>query len=599
MSKISVLMPAYNTPESFLREAIESILEQTYTDFEFLILDDGSFKNNVSDVILSYDDKRIKYVLNEKNSGISLTRNRLLSLATGEFVALMDSDDIALPHRLETQIKYFEDHPEVGVLGSWFDFYPKSEVIKNPQESLTIKNKLMFECNVIGNSTTMFRRSLLDDFGVQYPVGIESAEDLHFLLALVDKTEFANVQEVLIKYRWHNSNISKKAGRLVSLNAQLAMFQAQAKFFNLDGTAVIDTIWKLKRAVLNFERGTRISSAELVRLNTFALEVIEKIKEAGFDDVVYRFNRVFYKFAVLKAKKDALFFKVITNSDALKQKYYDPKSLKVVKFMGGLGNQMFQYAYGKAIEHFTGEKALYDPYWYEICNTFENCTARDYEMELSNTRLTYATREQVEQCKSNIKHDKTRKNYNKKLMKLGGQVYYEGYFQGEGCIKEIREELLKDFTLKLPRDKENAEMFEKIKSTNAVSIHVRRGDYVKYEEAHGLCDLEYYKKAIEYIAKRVENPHFFLFSDDIKWVEENLKIDFPYTVVDVNLEKPATFDLDLMKNCQHNIVANSSFSWWGAWLNENPQKIVVAPKQWFADKKISYKNIIPDSFVTI
>ena len=142
-------------------------------------------------------------------------------------------------------------------------------------------------------------------------------------------------------------------------------------------------------------------------------------------------------------------------------------------------------------------------------------------------------------------------------------------------------------------------MLAQIDKVNAVSLHVRRGDYLlaKNMSVLGVCGLDYYKKAIEYVAKNVKNPYFFLFSDDIPWVEENLKINYPYEIVDINNGKNSFYDLWLMKNCKHNIIANSSFSWWGAWLNENPNKIVVAPKKWM--NTIKKVEVCPKDWIRI
>ena len=136
-----------------------------------------------------------------------------------------------------------------------------------------------------------------------------------------------------------------------------------------------------------------------------------------------------------------------------------------------------------------------------------------------------------------------------------------------------------------------------IHETNSVSLHVRRGDYVKLQHIHGLCDLDYYAHAIRFITEHLTNPHFFIFSDDIQWVTNNLKIGFSHTFVDINHGHDSAWDMWLMANCKHNIIANSSFSWWGAWLNQNPNKIVVAPAQWFADGQQT--DIISDDWTKI
>jgi hypothetical protein len=135
-----------------------------------------------------------------------------------------------------------------------------------------------------------------------------------------------------------------------------------------------------------------------------------------------------------------------------------------------------------------------------------------------------------------------------------------------------------------------------------VSVHIRRGDYVTNSHTnavHGTCSLEYYENAINYISEKVKAPHFFVFSDDYKWALENFKNrSYPVTCISNNADKNYE-DLTLMYNCKHHIIANSSFSWWGAWLNPNEDKIVIGPKQWFKSKKQSTdtKDVMPKEWV--
>ena len=140
MTKISVLMPVYNTPENYLREAVESILAQTCADFEFLILNDASTDDNVEKVINSYDDKRIRYWQNDRNLGISLSRNKLIGLSRGEYLAVFDHDDVSLPERLEKQAAFLDAHPEVGVVGCWYRILgTENKVSRFPAEDAEIK----------------------------------------------------------------------------------------------------------------------------------------------------------------------------------------------------------------------------------------------------------------------------------------------------------------------------------------------------------------------------------------------------------------------------------------------------------------------------
>jgi hypothetical protein len=159
----------------------------------------------------------------------------------------------------------------------------------------------------------------------------------------------------------------------------------------------------------------------------------------------------------------------------------------------------------------------------------------------------------------------------------------------------------KEFTLKEPLSAISQEYTNKILDTkNAVSIHIRRGDYVlntSTNKHHGVCNLDYYEAAVEYIREKIESLTFFIFSDDIAWVKENLKLDNAVFVSSPEIKDYE--ELILMSKCKHNIIANSSFSWWGAWLNQNPDKIVIAPRQWTTKKTADELDILPKSWIQI
>ena len=164
-----------------------------------------------------------------------------------------------------------------------------------------------------------------------------------------------------------------------------------------------------------------------------------------------------------------------------------------------------------------------------------------------------------------------------------GSMYLDGYWQDEKYFLSIRQDIQNDFTLKAGLSKDAEEYLESIQSCCSVSLHVRRGDYVENSytrSVHGNCDIEYYKRTTSYINKNLGNPYFYIFSDDIAWCKENF--GFLDNKVFVDNTQSALEDLELMKHCKHNIIANSSFSWWGAWLNKNEDKMIVAPKAWFA-----------------
>ena len=181
--------------------------------------------------------------------------------------------------------------------------------------------------------------------------------------------------------------------------------------------------------------------------------------------------------------------------------------------------------------------------------------------------------------------------------------YFIGFWQSEKFFKNIEKIIRKEFTLKNPLSNYANVVFEKIKSTPiSASLHIRRGDYVLEPHTnayHGVCGLDYYQKAYEELVKKINSPfEIFVFSDDIEWVKENLRLPGKMHFVS-NPNIPDYEEMFLMSCCTHNIIANSSFSWWGAWLNPNKNKIVIAPKQWFANKNEDAKDIVPESWIKI
>jgi len=197
---ISVVMPVYNG-EKYLREAIDSILTQTYTDFEFIILNDGSI-DSTEEIILSYDDSRIVYVKNEKNLQIVKTLNKGIDLAKGEYIARMDADDISLPERFEKQMEFMEKNPDIDVCGTWYKTFGKNEYLhKLPVEHEQIKADLLFYCP-LAHPTIMMKRSIFDTY--EYPDNFPKAEDYALWTKLVEYYKFSNIPICLLHYRLHS-----------------------------------------------------------------------------------------------------------------------------------------------------------------------------------------------------------------------------------------------------------------------------------------------------------------------------------------------------------------------------------------------------------
>lgn len=184
---------------------------------------------------------------------------------------------------------------------------------------------------------------------------------------------------------------------------------------------------------------------------------------------------------------------------------------------------------------------------------------------------------------------------------LPGDVYLDGYWQSERYFSLHAEQVREAFSMTSPLDGSNAALAQQIDATTSVSVHVRRGDFARNPEVskvHGVDLRDYYRKSIEVMGRQLDNPHYFIFSDEPEWVRSHLDIGAPWTVVGHNSGVNSYRDMQLMSLCRHHVIANSTFSWWGAWLNARADKIVVAPRQWFANDTPT-NDLIPATWVRL
>jgi hypothetical protein len=284
----------------------------------------------------------------------------------------------------------------------------------------------------------------------------------------------------------------------------------------------------------------------------------------------------------------------------------------IIKIMGGLGNQMFQYSLGRHLSIKNKTELRFDTSFYMTSND------RKFLLDKFNTKGSVASPEEVAKLKPNdvfskliikyfpsaSKHFIKEKSYefDGKILSAPDNIYVEGYFPSEKYFRDIENIIREDLMVRNGLGTAGQTMMKTIsEDCPTVSLHIRRGDYVtneKFNRAHGLCPISYYENAITLIGQRLTNPHYIIFSDDIPWTKENLKLDVPHTFVDDG-SIPDYEELILMSSCDNHIIANSTFSWWGAWLNPKSDKIVVAPKVWFADPKLDAKDLIPKSWLRI
>jgi hypothetical protein len=287
----------------------------------------------------------------------------------------------------------------------------------------------------------------------------------------------------------------------------------------------------------------------------------------------------------------------------------------IVKLKGGLGNQLFQYAMARRVAHSNNTILKLDIE--SGLGVIEGATTRYYGLHSFNITENFASAEEIGKLKKGRIYNllieefkpyhwrsyvKERQfNFNPEILKISDNTYIEGYWQSEKYFNNIESKIRKEITLKVSMADKYRELMDSIAKTDSISIHIRRGDYITDKRSNrviGNCPLDYYYAAVEKISLSIASPHFFVFSDDIKWAEENLKGQYPLTFVSDSQNNDYE-ELILMSKCKHQIIANSSFSWWGAWLNNNPSKIVVAPKKWFNNPYINTNDLIPEPWIKI
>lgn len=284
--------------------------------------------------------------------------------------------------------------------------------------------------------------------------------------------------------------------------------------------------------------------------------------------------------------------------------------MKIIAIKGGLGNQMFQYALAYRLKldnpeedvyidvsHFKG----YQFHNYELKMVFDVALPEAPKSKLwqvtypiGNYKLYRAVRKFLPNRKTEYIEPRLF-TFWKDVLTLKGNKYIDGSWQNEMYFRDRREDILKIFEFKKPLEGKNVELAEKLRGMNSISIHVRRGNFLMFDEYKGICDLPYYKNAIEYVKSKIKNPHFYVFSNDAAWCKEIIApLCGQCDIVDWNIGDDSYLDMRLMAMCPTNILAHSSFSWWAAWMNKNENKTVVAPYDWLRQPGLTDKPQLTD-----
>ncbi len=280
----------------------------------------------------------------------------------------------------------------------------------------------------------------------------------------------------------------------------------------------------------------------------------------------------------------------------------------ISRLFGGAGNQLFQYAAGRALADHLGTDLVLDTRYVGKGGDRGDCFDH-----FTNARFTRDAHLPPAKSDGMLRYSLWRflglqphiyreaaLGFDKEFFQTGPGTYLHGYWQSQKYFEPIMGHIQQDLRFTSPLDAENAEMAACIDAAGtSVALHVRRGDYVA-SGSYAACSPEYYRAAAKMLSEKL-GPRLtcFVFSNDPDWAQRNLMLGYETVVVDLNDEKTGHFDMHLMSLCDHNVIANSTFSWWGAWLNANPGKRVVAPRNWFAKEKLNNPDICPDNWVRL
>jgi hypothetical protein len=286
----------------------------------------------------------------------------------------------------------------------------------------------------------------------------------------------------------------------------------------------------------------------------------------------------------------------------------------ITRLMGGLGNQMFQYAAARRLALVRRVPLKLDVTW------FERSPDRAYALSAFNIDAALATPAEVAEIRGpdagaarlafrlrrlsrvgyrwHAIHERFLSPVDARVLAAGDWTYLEGYWQSEKYFGDVADAIRREFAITWEPDARGRALLEQMGMSESVSVHVRRGDYAASVERN-VCTPAYYATCVARVAERVAAPHLFLFSDDPGWVAANLRFDYPTTIVSETPARSDHADMRLMSACRHHILANSSFSWWGAWLNPRADKLVYAPRRWMNDRRVDDRDVVPEGWTRV
>ena len=609
---ITVAITIYNIKD-YLQRSIDSVCNQTYQNLEILLIDDGS--TDGSEIICDeYEklDSRIR-AIHKKNGGPSEARNIAIEQARGEYIAFVDGDDwidedmyenmylaikkakadLAVCAYKEVSVNHVEDSTNDIIL-----YFDKDEAL----ESFIKEDQEVCIQNAAWNK--LFNKGLLRE--LRFPVG-KLYEEIVFTTKLLHEAN----RVVYLNQGYYNYVIDR-VGSIMNAGVNARIFTDQIplyyekreylKSIEREDLVNIHNFFFYKRLLLHYLELQKNKPDNYKKFSKQLKQIIKK--EKNYIPAAYETN--------ISTKNDALKMKIFSVSPLgyyyfilLNEKYIIPQKqisnsqnepLVVVQLSGGMGNQMFQYALYLRLKAMGKNVKIDDKTEY-----VGRDNARPIRLSVFGAK--YATPTEVEmRCltdsyldiiskirrkltgRKTFEYKEKSQLYDEEVLKRD-RAYLIGCWQSEKYFINYKEEVRRAFTFKGISLSEKMSEYEKqMQETNSVSLHIRRGDYLEVDDVYGgICTPEYYEKAMNQMEEWHPDCHYFVFTNDVGWVKENYNQE-NLTIVEGNDEDAGYIDMYLMTKCKHYILANSSFSWWGCYLNPSADKKVIAPKQWFQGK---------------
>ncbi|MBQ9991349.1 MAG: glycosyltransferase [Lachnospiraceae bacterium] len=602
--KISVIVSIYNIQE-YLPKAVDSILEQSYTGLEIILVDDGSTDSSgkICDDYAARDE-RIK-VIHQKNRGLSGARNAGIREATGEYIAFVDGDDWIDPTMYEDMLKAMEKHnaplaicnyKEVSESGVW-DGSTDEITVWEGREALKVfveEDERYQIQNAAWNK--LYTRKLMGN--LRFPEG-KLFEDIVYttrLIAASEKTVYLNrAYYNYVTDRGSSIMNSKKVEKI--LTDQVPAYQEKGAFLKEIGEEELlrtHQYFFMKRMLLHYrEAGERKPEGYQEFLKGLRELILKEVDWAVYEGYSSRKGEyVRMKLFVHSPRAYLCFIQLNENLiiPMKQRKGFGDKKQIIIVLSGGLGNQMFQYALYLYFQAKGVEVKMDDT------TEYLHEKKRKPQLGIFGIRYERATPEEIRHYTDSYMDLPSR--VRRKLFGRKSRLYMDGYhfdpavldmedgylygwWQSEKYFQEVANQVRQAFVL--PQrllTGENRAYGIRLQECESVGVHIRRGDYLEVDELYGgICTEEYYRKAMEKMRRQVPGCSFFIFTNDPDWAREHMQGEDIH-IVEENDEAHGYLDLYLMSRCRHNIIANSSFSWWAAWLNENPAKKIIAPSRW-------------------